>query len=186
MAATVPTSPLSEVLRLVGAVMGAIGDATPVMVGEQYLERGIGAGPRVVFVPEKRGTWGPPPQLNAGLVAGVTHGCALYVRGAESGDDATRFAAAEVLADLAVNILRALAPGRIVGGEWGDDSPAPVDAFGADLALTFTYTRGVAHNVTMAAAVATAIAARSPADPDRPNGDAGTTVSTALAAVPTR
>lgn len=178
MICTVPSSPLSALLARVGAVMSAAGDATPIMIGKSYLERGIGAGPRVVFVPETRGLWGPPPKLFPGTIAGVTTGCMMLVRGAESGDDATRFEAAEALADLMINVIRHLAPGRITGGEWKDDSPLPVDAYGADLALSFAYTRAVSDSPTVRAAIAAALCPVEPADPMRPRGDLGTTYTT--------
>lgn len=186
MAAAVITSTLSELLTLARVVMSAVGDATPVNIGAQYRDRGIGGAPVIVFVPEKRGSWGPPLKLNAGLIASVTHGCEVYVRAVESGDDATRFAAAEALAGRVIGILRSLAPARIEGGDWSDDSPTGVDAHGADLALTFRYTRCVAEDVTLTAAVKAAIAPRSPADPDRPNGDTGTTIKTTFATEPKR
>jgi len=170
-----PTSPLSALLERVGPIFSKAGDATPILIGKGHLEHGIGAGPRVVLVPDTKGKWGPPPKQNAGYLAGVTSGCMVYVRGAESGGDATRFAAAEALAQRVINVVHHLAPGRTTGGPWGDDSPVSVEAFGADLAFGFTYTWPVPTDPVILAAIAAALTPTSAEDPMRPNGDAGTT-----------
>lgn len=172
------TSRLSDVMREVQAVFSVIGDATPVMIGKQYLERGIGAGPRVVFAPHPAGKWGAVNELNSGHVGGIASSCNVYIRGAETGDDATRFDAAEILAERVMTALRwAGAGGRIEGGEFSDDSPVSVDAYGADIALSFTYYRGAPIDTAVRDAYRKGLITpgASPPDRDRPNGGNGNT-----------
>lgn len=174
------SSRLSDVLREVQAIFSVIGDATPIMVGRQYVAgRGIGSAPRVVFVPHAKGSWGPVNEINSGHVAGIKSGCNVYVRGVESGDDLGRMDAAEDLAARVLSALRAAAPGRIEGGDFEDDSPTDADAYGADIALTFSYARGVPVDTAIrAAARQRAISPGvSPPDPDRPNGSTSKNLS---------
>ncbi len=136
-------SHLGVVLRQVAEVFGAAADATPIMVGKRYLEHfGTGSAPRVLFVPEPRGKFGDPIEM--GNPCSFTHSCDVYVRGAESGDDISRFDAAYELGDLvASEIARATTGRRGTETNFVDDSPADVDAYGADLAFSFTYRRDV-------------------------------------------
>jgi len=165
-----PISTLSDLLSRIGPVLSAAGDMTPIMIGKGYLEHGVGAGPRVVFVPAPKGRWGAPSKIGAGHLAAVTVDCLMLVRGAESGDEATRLSAAEELADRTVNVIRHLAPGRTQGSEWADDSPLPVDAYGADIALAFSFTRQIADDPKIREAIASSLTPVSPEDTMRPNG----------------
>ena len=156
----------------------AIGDATPIMVGKHYLaEFGAGAAPRVLFVPDpkRKGKAGPPLLIGDREIASVTHACDVYVRGAEDGSDLGRFDAAYALSDLVQNMLKATAPGRLVFGPFGDNSPLAVDAYGAEDAFSFTYARAVPYNdaVYDAAYAAAPSPPVSPTNPDQPNGNTG-------------
>ncbi len=185
---TTPTSPLSDVIRCVRDIFGAIGDATPIMTGKHYLEDfGTGSAPRVLFVPDPRGKWGDPPTGTggSGYVSGVAHGCTVYVRGAEDGTDEGRFDNAYALADLVQNALLRAARGRVVGEDFGDNSPAGVDAYGADIAFSFTYARGVQRSAVIWALPATPIA-KSPPDPMKPPGTyPSTSIETDVTVTPT-
>ncbi len=162
-----PASHLGVVLRQVAEVFGDAADATPIMVGKQYLKTfGAGTGPRVLFVPEPRGKFGAP--IETGNPCSVTHSCAVYVRGAESGDDIARFDAAYELGDRVMSeIARATTGRRYTETEFVDDSPADVDAYGADLAFSFTYRRDVSWDAKIVA-VAAADADNAPARPTGP------------------
>ena len=138
-------STLADVIRQVVDAFDAMGDATPILVGADYLEGlGTGSPPRILFVPEKRGKIGPPAAL--GMAASITHSCDVYVRAAESGGDVDRLQAAYELGDRVISCIATAATGRLEWGSFVDDSPSDVDGFGADLAFAFTYTRGVRHD----------------------------------------
>lgn len=167
---------LSELLRLVESAFGQVGDATPIMVGKQYLAQGFGSGPRVLFVPDPDGKVVTPPQLSNDYVAGIRHSCEVYVRAPETGTDEERFNAAYALADRVVNALKWAGAARVTfdGQPFRDGSPSDGDAFGAELVFGFSYTRGVPKDdsIWRAAKVNTV----SPLDPDRPDGDNDTTL----------
>lgn len=136
-----PPSTLADVLAQVRDAFDAMGDATPIMVGEQYLEAGVGSDRRVVFVPESRGKIGPPIEM--GNPASVTHSCDVYVRAADSADDFDRLKEVYALADLVIGLLVTAATGRISWGEYADGSPTDVPAYGAELVFSFTYQRDI-------------------------------------------
>jgi len=137
-------STLIDVIGQVIDAFGLVGDATPMQVGKQYLERGAGIAPRVVWVPELSGKIGPPTQT--GYAASVTHSCDVYIRGPETGGDLDRFKFAYALQDRIISGLRRAASGHIEFGDLKDDSPAGVDAYGVDLAFRFTYQRNVRND----------------------------------------
>jgi len=142
-----PPSKLSTVIGQIRDAFDAMGDTGPgiVMVGKQYLEDfGVGSGPRILFVPDAKGKWGPPREMSN--AASVTHSCDVYIRAPESGDELTRLDAAEALADRVIGMLKVAGTGGTEGGDYADDSPTDVDAYGADIALSFTYRRDVRHD----------------------------------------
>ena len=175
-------SRLGDLVAAVRARFDAAADATPIMIGSGYELRGVGAGPRVVFIPHTAGKLGPPSRVGQMSVATVSAGCDVHVRAPEGGDDAFRFDLAERLADRVVNALRAIGPGRVELGNYSDNSPAPVDAFGADISLSFTYARQVPRDAAIWT-VATTPAA--PPDPMRPNGSTGDTFAIDATTTPT-
>lgn len=146
-----PPSTLADVLGQVIDAFGAVGDATPIMIGKHYLESfGTGSPPRVLFVPEPDGEMGPPTEM--GYAASDTHSCDVYVRGAESGTDLGRFVAAYALKGRVVTAVRRAASGRLeFRKRSGDASPANVDAYGAELAFSFVYTRDIPHDAAIRA-----------------------------------
>ena len=171
-------SPLSDVLRCINDMLSDIGDATPVLVCKrENLAPGVGSAPCILLVPDGRGTLGDPPPGTGGtgFVAGITHGCAVYVRGTEGGGDLGRFDDAYRLADLVINALTRAARGRWGGGEYADDSPSDADAVGADIAFRFTYIRGVQQNAKVWALQPRPIAP-SPPQVDKPDGTVASTV----------
>lgn len=179
-----PTSTLADLIRLVTAALNGAGDGIEVMVGRQYLAQfGAGSPPRLLFVPEERGRLGPPPKINANYVGSYTHGCKVYVRGAESGDDPGRFDAVYAFADRVVNAIKWAggAAGTIAPGNPLDSSPRAEDAYGADIVFEFTYTRAIARDPEIWGVPVTAI---SPPDPDRPQGSSGKTIDVTTSAEP--
>lgn len=165
-----PPSTLADVIGQVKDAFGAMGDATPIEVGAKFLEDlGVGSAPRVVFVPEAKGKIGAPQEM--GGPASIAHGCDIYVRGAESGDDIERFRAAYALGDKVISCVATAAPGRIEWGSYEDGSPTDADAFGAELLLSFSYTRDVWHSPPrwgLSAATADSAAAQPAVPPGGP------------------
>src|SRR5512138_1662301 len=137
-------STIADVIGQIVDAFGDMADATPIMVGKQFLERGVGSAPRVVFVPEPRGKVGAASKL--GRPASVEHSCAVYVRAPEEGSDVERFKAAHLLGDRVIDCIATAGAGRIIWGEYSDGSPVDVDAYGAEVVLTFTYKRDVLHD----------------------------------------
>jgi len=136
----------STLAAVIGQVIDAfadMGDATPIMVGKLYLER-VGSAPRIVFVPEPAGKVGPPREL--GYSASIAHGCDVYIRGAESGDDLHRFDEAYRLERIVIDCVNTAATGSIEWGARSDNSPTDADAFGAEVKLSFTFTTDVPHD----------------------------------------
>lgn len=144
-------STLADVIGQVVDAFDAMGDATPISVGAAYLEEGH-APLGILFVPDVKGKIGSP--LEMGGPASITHSCDVYVRAPETGDDVTRFRDVYALGDLVIGCIATAAPGRIEWGEYSDNSPTDVDAFGAELVLSFSYTRDLRHESSAAAAAA--------------------------------
>ncbi len=140
-------STLIDILKQCKDALDAMGTFMPTDIGKAFLSQGAGSAPRVVFVPESGpGRIGPPREL--GMAASVSHSCAVYVRGRESGDDTTRFEEAYALADLVIDLVQTAATGRIEWQGFTDGSPTPTDAYGAEVVGTFLYRRDVAHSAT--------------------------------------
>jgi len=140
------TNPPSTLIDVIGQVVDAFkvfGDATPIKVGKNYLDQGPGSSPRAIFVPDSAGRVGPPREM--GNAASVSHGCTVYVRAKESGDDLTRFRQAYKLADIVIDLIGTAATGRIEWGTYADGSPTDVDAYGAEIVLSFSFRRDVLH-----------------------------------------
>lgn len=138
-------STLATVIGQVKDAFSAMADATPIMVGKQYLEHfGVGQPPRVLFVPETDGRTGPAIEM--GHAASVTHGCQVFVRGAEGGDDLTRFENAEALEAKVIACLAVAASGRIIWGVRADASPVDVQLAGAELSFGFLFRRDIPHD----------------------------------------
>lgn len=174
-------STLADVIGQIKDAFDAMGDATPILIGKQYLVQGVGSGPRVVFVPERRGRGGDPLEL--GSAVSVTHSCDVLVRGPEEGDDLERFRATYRLADRVMDCIATAATGRLEWGGYGDDSPTDVDAYGAEIAFSFTYTRDVRHDAARWALAPATVAATDPV-PLVPPGEPAATVTTTITTVP--
>lgn len=175
-----PVSTLSDVLETAELALRTTGDGTVWQVGKQYLAQEAGSPPRVVFVPDEQGPGlGPPIQINAGLIAALTHKCLVYCQASDPGDDTQQAAPLYALVARVTNALRASAPGRVAFGGLGagDRSLLPVPAYGRSMAFSFVYTADIAEDREIRAAVAKAFVARAPLDPDRPEGDTGQTAT---------
>ena len=135
-------STLADVIGQVVDAFASMGNATPIMVGGEYLERGAGVAPRVLFVPETGGKVGPGREL--GRAASISHGCEVYIKGEELADDLARLRATYALGDLVISCIQTAAPGRIEWAQYVDNEPTSA---AGELKLSFSYTRDVAHNV---------------------------------------
>lgn len=144
-------SNLIDVIGQCKEALDAMGIADPVMIGKQYMSKSgampIGSAPRIVFVPEFGGGGAISAPREMGNAASMIHSCTVYVRGRESGTDLERFAEAYAIGDLAIDLIKTAAPGRIEwAGEMGDSSPTDSDAYGAEVKFTFLYRRDVQHS----------------------------------------
>lgn len=183
-----PVSTMSDVLRLVQQVFSLMGDGTPIMIGSQYLnETGPGSAPRIVFVPEDRGTFEAVLKMNAGYTASWRHVCKVAVRGAEPGDDPGRFEPAYRLAARVCDVLKGLSPGNIVLAPGGprDTSPLAVPGPGADIAFAFAFSTNIATDPAVMRALRL-IQSVSPPNPDKPGGDTGQTIDVTATATAVR
>lgn len=139
-------SNLAAVIRQAVAAFDAMGNGTPVDVGDWFVgEFGTGSDARVVFAPEMgAGKIGPPHEM--GNVASMTHSCDVYVRAAETQDPLTRFDAAYDLADIVIECIQTAGTGRISWGAMSNHSPVKVPSgMGAGLTFAFTFTRDIRH-----------------------------------------
>lgn len=174
-------STLADVIGQVRDAFDAMGDATPIMIGKQYLVQGVGSSPRVVFVPEPRGRIGD--MLELGNAASITHSCNVLVRGPEEGDDLERFRATYALADRVICCIATAAAGRVEWGDYSDASPTDVDAYGAEIAFSFNYTRDVRHDAARWALAPATVVATDPV-PLVPPGEPAASVTTTITTVP--
>ncbi len=175
-------SNLGAVLRYIEELFQIAGNATPIMIGKQYIRQfGAGSDSRVLFVPEVKGNVGDA--IETGSAASMTHSCDVAVRAAEDGSDAGRFDACYTLGDLVIDSLSRACSGRLTFGSLADDSPLNVDGLGADLAFSFTYKRDVRHGVMWSIPSASIITAP-PFAPTAPDALAATSVAVDVTAVP--
>jgi hypothetical protein len=169
-----PASTLIDVLGQVRDAFDAVGDATTIQIGGQYLrEWGAGHGPRVLFVPEPPSGGGAIAKAQSlGYPASHVHACDVYVRAdEETTDDLERFELLYDLSDRVVDFIATAASGRVEWGSCSDDSPLRTPSgLGAGLAFSFTYQRDINHD-----------AARWKAAPRDVNGDVLTTPRTSPA-----
>jgi hypothetical protein len=136
---------LADVLQQVTRALSLEGDITPVQIGAQYRQQfGAGIGPKVLFVPEVGSNIGPP--IEHGHAASYTHGCDVFVRAKESGEDIDRWVAAYKLLDRVIGQLAVACTGRIEYGAARDDSPLRVDGIGAGIGFSFRYRRDIRHD----------------------------------------
>lgn len=139
-------SSLIDIVAQCQEAIDAMATTVSVQIGKAYLKDfGVGTPPKVLFVPEI-GPGKIEPPLELGHAARVAHTCNVYVRGRESGDDVERFKSAYDLADLVIDLVQTAGTGRIEWGSFTDDSPTDTDAFGVDVALSFTFRRDVPHS----------------------------------------
>lgn len=162
-------STLADVLRAVRDMLSEAADGTPVLVGRAYLRAGVGSGPRVLFVPDIGGRLGPASEM--GMVASATHGCEVFVRADERAEDFDRLTLVYALADRVVSAIARAGAGRVTWETYADGSPTDTDAFGAELALRFTFSRDIPHSQTL---LAVASAANGSAEPFPSGGQPGT------------
>ena len=141
-------SNLAQVVRCVRDIFEASGDATPIMVGDHYLESfGVGAPPRILFVMEPRSEEGSiEPPIQQGRAASWIHRCDVYVRASAEIDDVDRFDVAYQLTDKTISAIKRAGTGRVEFGKVSDDSPTRTGAFGAGFAFGFSYRRDIEHN----------------------------------------
>lgn len=152
------------------------------LVGERY-EGANGCPPRIWVYTGEDGSLGAPDRAGAGYVAGVTERCTFYLWGDETTADMDRQRAAKLLGMSVINLLRALAPGRIKGMRFTRPVKTDILTYGEELRLAVEY----AWNVPRDAAIwNVAVSPISPPDPDRPQGSTGKTVEVDTTVEPTR
>ena len=141
-ATNAPAPTIGNVLRAIVYYFRESGDATPIMVGKQYIaERGTGIDARILFVPESPGDIGPSTDM--GHAASVTEACDVHVRAAESGDDVGRYDEASELLGKVLSAIRRTCMGHLELKSYKPTSAANVDAFGAQVSFTFLWKRDV-------------------------------------------
>ncbi len=183
-----PPSPLGDVFRCVLAAFSAAvnptptsltpgGDATPIQVGKGYLKDfGAGTPPRILIVRRPKGVAGPVLEIGGHEIGSRVHTCDVYVRGTEDGSDVGRYDGADELSDRLQNALAVVAGARVVFGSASEDAqPIDADAYGADDAWSFEYTRAVFRDDAIQAGAHAAVTSLSPADPARLHGGSGLT-----------
>jgi len=145
-----------------------------------------GAAPRVVFLPDENGEYGPPLKLNAGYVASWRHECGVVVLGVDPGDAEGRFEPAYALADRLVTAIKALDPAHLKIGvaRPKDASALKSGGPGRAVRLSFAYERNIAQDAAILAA-AKQLTAISPPDPARPQGSTGNTFTLDATVTPT-
>lgn len=174
-------STLPDVLRAVRDIMLTEDPTTEVLCGERYLA-GDGAANRVLFVITS-GTWTGAPKIGAKLVGGVNDGCVVYIWGAETADDFTRYDAANVLRARFMNAIHRVAPGRYVPGAVDRLRGTNELTYGEEYSLAFTYAEHVRRNKTIADLAATD-GVTSPPNPLMPNGATGLELEVVTTVVP--
>lgn len=183
--ADIPVSTIHDVIDFVTATFSAIGDATPIQTGAQFLaEFGPGQPPRVVFVPDKQASLGPASRIGAGAIAAWHHGCKVVVLAAESGIDAGRGDAAYRLAGRVIAALKKASPAFVTladGAGPVDDSSLPAEGYGYRLEFAFRFERPIPQDQEILRAQVEAV---SPRNPDQPGGDSGKTFAVAVSAAP--
>jgi hypothetical protein len=170
---------LSDVLRCIEDIFSGIGNATPIRVVKQEHIKSMGVmkAPFILCAPDAKGEITDPPTGTGGMqyACGIAHGCNVYVRAEEGGEELGRLDAAYALADLFISALDRACRGRWNGREYKDDSPSGVDAIGADIMFSFVYMRGVQSSPKVWALPASPIAA-SPPNISAPPGSPPSTV----------
>lgn len=131
-----PPASFSQFLRKILYYFRESGNATPILVGDAYLEN-VGIDARVVLVPEAVGEVGPAMVM--GSDASIAHGCEVHIRGAESGDDLDRYDAAHALQAKTISAIRRAGAGRLELKDYRPSSPTKVDAFGAQVSFSFSW-----------------------------------------------
>lgn len=176
--ATNPASTLDDVLDCVTYLLIAVNalPAESILRGKVNLVA-VDAPPRVLFIPEVKGTWGDPPEGTGGTgyVAGIKHGCDVYVWGEPDVDPARDWFLANALARRVINCIMRAARGRIEGGSFGDPSVASVSKYGEDVRFQFLYNTGVQQDREIWAVPSMPIG-YSPPDINKPPGTPNTTI----------
>lgn len=163
-----PRSTVADLMAAIRQRYADIGDTTPVLVGERHAPE-IAAPPRIVLV--RAGGKVTGTGRTDTNIARFDQGVRAYLWGAETVDDIQRYAAVDAMFDRLVNILRALAPGRIEISVV-DLSDASVETFGEHLQVLATWSRGVPRDAVVWRAP---VAPKPTPDPMAPNGDTGDT-----------
>lgn len=167
MAASLPEDVIAEIQ----AIYLAVGDMTPLLIGERHLPE-IDCTPRVVFVLTlDGGNIGPVPKIGAGYVAGITETIKCYVWGAETVEDVERYREAHLITIRILNCFKRTTPGRLTGKVYKRDK-ASEQTYGENYQLTVSYTWGVPTDDAIFRVTSETPGAQPPS-PDQPNGSTG-------------
>lgn len=170
-------STLDDVVAYVIALFGAIipADPTDIKIGDLY-NMNEGAPPRVRIVIGEGGALGPVLEVSAGQVAGITERATCYIWGDPAAADTDENRAAKALGVRLINCFKMAAVGRLKGAQLTRANKTKAAKYGEEYVLLLDYSWGVPRDkVVDAAARALGAMSASPPDPDRPNGDTGST-----------
>lgn len=187
MAVTATPATLADVIRNVCAALVRLGDVAAtndgaggtarVFHGEEYVDQND-TPPRYIFVQnEDGGELGPALAVGARQVGSLNETVKIYVWGAGASDDA-RVDDARARAMRLVNLMKAWAPGRLVGKLFDRTQNPKAARFGEQVMLSYSYAQAIPEDAAVFAdAYAHAVAA-SPERPDQPQGDTGLSFAT--------
>jgi len=178
-----PATTLAGVLRAVVALFVAMGDTTPIYVGERYL-RQEGKPRRIILVPddgEVSGVLG----VGEGAVSSVVQTCTAYLWGAETADDLTRYDDADTLLDRFVNALVRCAVGRLKDAPLQRGKETDILTYGEEYRLRFGYEREIAKDQTVwNTAIPPLVPQYNPPPFDAPPGTPASTIEIDLSTTP--
>lgn len=158
------------------AIMAAYRPLVPVHIGERHLVEQSGPN-RVWIAPFGRCSWARPIKVSAGQMFEVRHGILIRVWGDETVTDADRYDAADDLADIVLNVVDRVAPGRAEPADMTRPD-ASVQSYGEQYAFGFTLSRGVPKIRKVATLPLLPLESTSPPNPLNPTGEPGTVTVT--------
>lgn len=158
------------------AIMTSLYPAVPVYIGERHLVEQSGPG-QVWLAPFGRCSWDRPIKASAGQMFNIRHALIIRVWGVETVADTDRYDATDDLADIVLNVVDRVAPGRAEPVDMTRPD-ASVQSYGEQYAFGFTLSRGVPKIRKVATLPLLALESTSPPNPLNPTGAVGTVTVT--------